>query len=236
MAERTLPGCILVSGDGRRFVNEAAPPGDVVRAMLGQAQEPTAWLIFDQRYRDRYPFATFAPREPFPSRWYREGIVHRSASLAGLAANCCLPPEALQATVDRFNGFAAIGLDHDFRRGESRYDGYFGDPRNHPGPCLGELVKAPFYAVRVVPGDLGTKGGLVSDERARVLREDGTAIRGLYAAGNTSALLLGRAQAGPGSTIGPAMTFGYIAALQIARQAQAAASGQQDQAGVSRPQ
>jgi 3-oxosteroid 1-dehydrogenase len=96
------------------------------------------------------------------------------------------------------------------------YDRYYGDPRNHPNPCLGQLRKPPFYAARIVPGDLGTKGGLRTDERARVLRDDGTPIPGLYAAGNASASVMGHSYAGAGATIGPAMTFGYIAALDLA--------------------
>jgi 3-oxosteroid 1-dehydrogenase len=124
----------------------------------------------------------------------------------------------LAATVQRFNALADSGRDDDFHRGESAYDRYYGDPRNQPNPCLAPLVKPPFYAVRIVPGDLGTKGGLSTDERARVLRADGSPIPGLYAAGNTSALVMGRTYAGPGATLGPAMTFGYLAGLDLARQ------------------
>src|SRR6185369_4131219 len=103
-----------------------------------------------------------------------------------------------------------------FHRGESAYDRYYGDPRQRPNPCLGALVKPPFYAFRMVPGDLGTKGGLRTDERARVLRPDGTAIAGLYAAGNASAAVMGRSYAGAGATLGPAMTFGYLAGRDMA--------------------
>jgi 3-oxosteroid 1-dehydrogenase len=122
----------------------------------------------------------------------------------------------LTSTVARFNEFARTGRDEDFRRGDSAYDRYYGDPRQHPNPCLGPLLKPPFYAFQIVPGDLGTKGGLRTDERARVLRDDGTPIPGLYAAGNTSAAVMGRSYAGAGATIGPAMTFGYLAALDLA--------------------
>jgi 3-oxosteroid 1-dehydrogenase len=114
--------------------------------------------------------------------------------------------------VTTFNGYAASGVDADFGRGRSRYDHYYGDPRRRPNPNLAPLDKPPFYAVRIVPGDLGTKGGLRTDARARVLRPDGAAIPGLYAAGNASAALMGRTYAGPGATLGPAMTFGYLAA------------------------
>jgi 3-oxosteroid 1-dehydrogenase len=125
-------------------------------------------------------------------------------------------PAALAKTVVRFNEFAEAGQDADFGRGDSAYDRYYGDPRQRPNPCLAPLRQAPFYAVKIVPGDLGTKGGLRTDERARVLRADGTPIAGLYAAGNASAAVMGHSYAGAGATIGPAMTFGYIAALDLA--------------------
>jgi 3-oxosteroid 1-dehydrogenase len=220
LAERTLPGCLLVNAAGRRFVNEAAPYVDAVHAMYDndnpEVPHIPAWLVFDKRYRDRYLLAGRAPRQPFPRRWYDEGVMHRAVTLGELAAGIGVPADALQAEVTRFNGFAQTGFDADFRRGESAYDRYYGDPRNHPNPCLGPVRKAPFYAVQIVPGDLGTKGGLRTDERARVLRSDGTAIPGLYAAGNTSAAVMGHSYAGAGATIGPAMTFGYVAALDLA--------------------
>ncbi len=127
-----------------------------------------------------------------------------------------MPADALQATLDRFNGFAESGVDEDFHRGESGYDKYYADPRVKPNPSLHAIDKAPFYAIKIVPGDLGTKGGLVTDERARVLRADGSVIEGLYAAGNCSAAVMGHTYAGPGATIGPALVFGYLAAEDIA--------------------
>ncbi len=111
---------------------------------------------------------------------------------------------------------ARTGVDTDFHRGDSAYDKYYGDPRNKPNPSLGVIDRPPFYAVKMVPGDLGTKGGIVTDEHARALRPDGSVIPGLYAAGNASAAVMGRTYAGAGATIGPAMTFGYIAANHIA--------------------
>ncbi|HEX3788682.1 MAG TPA: 3-oxosteroid 1-dehydrogenase [Pseudonocardiaceae bacterium] len=227
LAERTLPGCIMVNGAGRRFVNEAAPYVDAVHAMYGAgdgsdggtaANLPT-WLILDQRYRNRYLFAGLNPRQKFPGRWYKAGVLHRADTVAELAERIDLPPAALQSTIDTFNGFADIGVDNDFHRGDSAYDRYYSDPRNRPNPSLGALRTPPFYAVRMVPGDLGTKGGLRTDERARVLRPDGTVIEGLYAAGNTSASVMGHTYAGAGATIGPAMTFGYLAATDIAARA-----------------
>jgi len=219
LAERSLPGCVLVNGAGRRFVNEAAPYVDAVHAMYeaNTAENPhiPAWLIFDQRYRDTYVFAGRPPRRPLPRRWYAANAVFRAPDLAGLGTAIGVPPGSLAETVARFNEFARSGRDEDFHRGESAYDRYYGDPRCRPNPNLAPLAKAPFYAVKIVPGDLGTKGGLRTDARARVLREDGSVIPGLYAAGNASASVMGHSYAGPGATIGPAMTFGYIAALDL---------------------
>ena len=176
-----------------------------------------AWLVFDQRYRDRYVFAGLPPGKALPRRWYAAGAVVRADDLAGLAArDRASTPEGLVKTVTRFNEFAAAGRDEEFGRGDSAYDRYYGDPRVRPNPNLAPLARPPFYAVKIVPGDLGTKGGLRTDERARVLREDGTPIPGLYAAGNASASVMGHSYAGAGATIGPAMTFGYIAARTMA--------------------
>jgi 3-oxosteroid 1-dehydrogenase len=221
LAERSLPGCILVNGAGQRFVNESAPYVDAVHAMYdgqgtGSPHIPS-WLIIDQRYRNSYVFAGLPPRRPLPRRWYAAGAVYRAPTIAELAGQAGVDPAALAKTVVRFNEFAEAGRDADFGRGDSAYDRYYGDPRCRPNPNLAPLTQPPFYAVKIVPGDLGTKGGLRTDERARVLREDGTPIPGLYAAGNTSAAVMGHSYAGAGATIGPAMTFGYIAALDLAR-------------------
>jgi 3-oxosteroid 1-dehydrogenase len=220
LAERSLPGCILVNGAGQRFVNESAPYVDAVHAMYDGHSTGTphipAWLIFDQRYRSTYVFAGLQPGRPFSKRWYQAGAVCSAPTIAALAGQIGLDPQALEKTVVRFGEFAQSGRDEDFHRGDSAYDRYYGDPRRRPNPNLAPLDKPPFYAVKIVPGDLGTKGGLRTDERARVLREDGTPIPGLYAAGNTSAAVMGHSYAGAGATIGPAMTFGYIAALDLA--------------------
>ncbi|HEX5189545.1 MAG TPA: 3-oxosteroid 1-dehydrogenase [Streptosporangiaceae bacterium] len=220
LSERSLPGCILVNAAGERFVNEAAPYVDAVHAMYDKHTDDKphipAWLILDQRYRNRYVFAGLPPRKPLPRRWYAAGAVFRAGTLADLAGQAGIAADGLAETVARFNGFAAAGRDEEFGRGDSAYDRYYGDPRCRPNPNLAPLAKPPFYAVKIVPGDLGTKGGLRTDERARVLRQDGTAIAGLYAAGNASAAVMGHSYAGAGATIGPAMTFGYVAALDMA--------------------
>ncbi len=219
LAERTLPGGLMINGAGARFVNEAAPYSDVVHTMYDQ--NPTdpaipAWLIVDQNYRNRYLFRDTAPVLPFPDSWYSSGAVHKAWSWDALARSIGVPPGALRATVDRFNSQALRGKDPDHHRGDSAYDHYYTDPAVLPNSCLAPLWLPPFHAFRIVPGDLGTKGGLRTDPRARVLRADDTPIPGLYAAGNASAAVMGHSYAGAGSTIGPAMTFGYIAARHIA--------------------
>ncbi|MEV4551343.1 3-oxosteroid 1-dehydrogenase [Nonomuraea wenchangensis] len=220
LAERTLPGCVIVNGSGRRFVNEAAPYSDVVHVMYDRntASDPhiPAWLIIDQQYRNKYPFKDLAPLLPFPDSWYDSGALFRAPTIEQLARKIGVPEAALRATVTRFNGFALTGRDPDFHRGDSAYDHYYADPYVRPNPCLAPLWLPPFYAFKIVPGDLGTKGGLRTDARARALRADGSVIPGLYAAGNASGAVMGHSYAGSGSTIGPAMTFGYIAANDLA--------------------
>ncbi|NHC21670.1 3-oxosteroid 1-dehydrogenase [Nocardioides sp. IC4_145] len=220
LAERNLPGSIIVNQAGERYMNEALPYVEAVHEMYKGEQTGVphvpSWMVIDQRYRNRYVFAGLMPRQPFPGRWFKEGIVKKADSLAGLAAEIGVPAETLERTVERFNGFARAGVDEDFHRGESAYDKYYSDPTVKPNPSLHSIDEGPFYAVKIVPGDLGTKGGLVTDERARVLREDGTVLEGLYAAGNVSSAVMGHTYPGPGGTIGPALVFGYLAAEDLA--------------------
>ncbi|TNM39549.1 3-oxosteroid 1-dehydrogenase [Nocardioides albidus] len=220
LAERNLPGSIIVNSAGARFMNEALPyveaTHEIYRGERTGVSHVPSYMVFDQTYRNRYLFAGVPGRQPFPGRWYKEGVVVRADTLAELAARIGLPEGTLEATVQRFNGFARSGVDADFRRGESAYDKYYSDPTVRPNCSLAPIEKGPFYAVKVVPGDLGTKGGLVTDERARVLREDGSVLPGLYAAGNVSAAVMGNTYPGPGGTIGPALVFGYLAAEDIA--------------------
>ncbi|MFJ9024478.1 3-oxosteroid 1-dehydrogenase [Streptomyces sp. NPDC102259] len=219
LAERTLPGGLLVNRAGARFVNEAGPYSDVVHTMYDldpTAPDIPAWLVVDQNYRNRYLFKDVAPTFVLPDDWYTSGAVRKAWTLDALAASIGVPAAALRATVDRFNSLALKGEDTDFKRGDSAYDHYYTDPAVLPDSCLAPLWLPPYYAFRIVPGDLGTKGGLRTDARARVLRGDGSTIPGLYAAGNASAAVMGHSYAGAGSTIGPAMTFGHIAALDLA--------------------
>ncbi len=221
LSERSLPGSILVNGQGRRFVNEAAPYIDVVHAMyrLHRPGDPhiPAYFIFDHRFRRRYLFGPILPVQPLPARYRKTGYIHVADTPEALAQSLGIDPEGLRETLERFNAMARRGRDEDFHRGESAYDRYYGDPTVRPNPNLAPIEKPPFYGVAFYPGDIGTKGGLVTDEHARVLRADGAPIPGLYATGNTAASVMGHTYPGPGATLGPALVFGYIAALHAAR-------------------
>ncbi|MEU5092741.1 FAD-dependent oxidoreductase [Streptomyces sp. NPDC021356] len=219
VADRGIPGMVIVNAAGERYANEAAPYHEFVDAMYA-ADRPGAstvpsWMILDAAAKARYIFLGLFPGQPFPKAWRESGFVKQADTVEELAGLIGAPPEHLRATVDRFNGFARAGRDEDFHRGDSVYDRYYGDP-TLLNPSLAPLEKGPFHAVPVHPGDIGTKGGLVTDATARVLREDGTAIEGLYACGNVSAAVMGETYPGPGATIGPAMTFGWLAADHIA--------------------
>lgn len=220
LAERTLPGGIIVNGAGRRYVNEAAPYSDVVHVMYdkhlstGVSHIPS-WMVTDQNYRNRYVFKEVAPLQELPAAWYSSGAVHKAWTIDELARKIGVPSSNLSSTLWRFNSLAWTGRDADFKRGDSVYDHYFADPVQWPSDCLAPIDLPPYYAFKIVPGDLGTKGGLKTDPRARVLRADGSVIAGLYAAGNASAAVMGHSYAGAGSTLGPAMTFGFIAGSDI---------------------
>lgn len=222
LAERSLPGSIIVDSAGKRFANEAASYIDVVHAMYEHnrpdAVSIPAHFIIDRRTRNRFFFGMIMPVQPFPKEYRESGYVKTANTLEGLAAKTGIDPQGLLETVARFNEFARTGKDLDFHRGENAYDRYYGDASVKPNPCLGTIEKPPFYAVEMIPGDLGTKGGLVTDEHARVLREDGSPIEGVYAIGNTGSAVMGDTYPGPGSTLGPAMTFGYVAAMHARSQ------------------
>lgn len=224
LSERNSPGSMIVNTSGRRFMNESMPYVEACHHMYGgkygqgpgPGENVPAWLIFDQRYRDRYIFAGLPPGQRIPKKWLDSGVIVMADTLEELAAATGLSPIELRSTAERFNGFARRGVDEDFHRGESAYDRYYGDPTNKPNPNLGEISHPPYYAAKLVPGDLGTKGGIRTDVHGRALRDDGSVIEGLYAAGNASAPVMGHTYPGPGGTIGPAMTYGYLAALHIA--------------------
>jgi 3-oxosteroid 1-dehydrogenase len=228
--ERMMPAQFIVNGDGKRFINEAAPYMDFGHAMIdGQKSGVThipCWLITDHRSFNRYVVAGHLPipkipgapvptGRKVPTAWLDSGVVKSAMSWEEMATRIDVPAAQLRETARRFNDLARTGHDDDFNRGDSVYDNYYGDP-TLPNPNLHPLAGPPYYAFRIVLGDLGTSGGLCTDEFARVLRADGTAVPGLYAVGNTSAAVMGRSYAGAGATIGPAMTFGFVAARHIA--------------------
>lgn len=216
VGERALPYSIMTDAAGDRFANEAESYVDLGHRMLEHDKDGAYWLISDARHSRRY-FLTYGMDPRANKAMAEAGIRVKAPTLADLAAKLGMDPARLQATVDRFNGFARAGVDGDYGRGNSAYDRYYGDPTVHPNPCLGPLEKGPFTAMRVVIGDLGTKGGVLTDVEGRALREDGSVIAGLYAAGNNSASMMGRTYPGPGSTIGPAAVFGMRAARDMAR-------------------
>lgn len=216
VGERSLPYSILVDARGERFANESESYVDLGHHMLEHDPDGPYWLVADARHARRYlrnyaldPRATKAMAEA--------GTYVKAPTLAELGRQIGVDPARFRATVQRFNGFARSGVDGDFGRGNSAYDRYYGDPLVHPNPNLGPIERGPFTAFQVVIGDLGTKGGVLTDVDGRALREDGTVIGGLYSAGNNSASVMGRTYPGPGSTIGPAAVFGMRAARHMAR-------------------
>ena len=218
--ERALPGCIMVNQKGERYLNEAASYHIVGQQMARRQAErgdaSPSWMIFDHRYRHQFPMGPLYPLIP---DWLHRGavrrIVKKGRTIEALAAKMGVDPAALAGSVSRFNDHAARGEDPDFHRGEAAYDKMYGDPRHGPNPCLRPIDKGPFYAMPIYPGDIGTNGGLRTNEKAQVLDAAGAPIGGLYAVGNNAASAMGESYPGAGVTIGPAMTFGYIAAREM---------------------
>jgi len=221
IVDRSLPGCIIVNKKGKRFTNEAAPYIDVVKNQYAshfkEGDAIPAYFIMDQRFRSRYPAGPMLPMYT-PKRFISNGYLKVADTLESLAEKCGIDPQGLAAEVARFNQYAVAGKDLDFKKGDNSIDRFYSDPSVGPNPCLGPLDKPPFCAIELWPGDLGTKGGLVADDHARVLRQDGSPIEGLYATGNCSASVMGNSYAGAGATIGPSMVFGYIAASHVVGQ------------------
>jgi succinate dehydrogenase/fumarate reductase flavoprotein subunit len=218
-ATRSLPHSIIVNRRGRRFVNEAQNYNDMMKPFFSfdpvayDRPNLPAWLILDQQYFDKYALMTYLPGMALPD-W-----LPRADSLGALAAHVGIDGAGLADTVARFNAFAAAGKDADFDRGDSLYDKFYGDPEHRPNPNLGTIEKPPFYALEVHPGAIGTKGGARVNARAQVLHVGGAPIPGLYAAGNVIAGITGAGYPGAGSTIGAAMTFGYIAGSEAVKNA-----------------
>jgi 3-oxosteroid 1-dehydrogenase len=211
---RQRPRTIYVDAAGRRFVNESNSYMEVGKAMYARDKTSRAvpcWLIFDDRYRKRYAHLRSRPGR-FPRELLESGRLKQAWTLGDLAQLCGIDPVGLAETVETFNEYAANGLDPDYGRGESAYNRALGDPNRRVHPCVGPIDETPYYAVEVVPGDIGTCGGLVTDEHARVVDQQDRPIAGLYATGNITATVMGRHYLGPGASIANSMVFGYVAA------------------------
>jgi 3-oxosteroid 1-dehydrogenase len=213
VTERSTPGSILIDGRGARFTNEAQNYNLVGRDMRTRSVDP-AWLIIDSRNRSKYRFGLLLPGRT-PEALIESGFFKRASSIEALARACAIDPRGLTDTIDRFNNFARSGVDQDFHRGETAYERYWGDPGHHPNPNLGAIERPPYLATRVYAGDIGTRGGFVTDGHGRVLSA-GKPLEGLYASGNCTATLFGRDYPGAGATLGPAMTFAFLAAEHMA--------------------
>lgn len=219
--QRSLPHSIMVNRAGQRFTNEAANYNAIGAAFHDQDvsafdyKNLPCWLIFDQRYIDRFGFGMISgERGVAPPQW-----AARAESLPELAARLGIDADALEATVARFNGHCATGRDPDFGRGDAAHDQWWGDPdgRGSTAATLGPIGQGPFFAIEIKSGALGTKGGPQTDANAQVLNVDGGTIAGLYAAGNVMASAMGMTYGGPGGTIAPGMVFGFLAGRHAAR-------------------
>jgi 3-oxosteroid 1-dehydrogenase len=171
-----------------------------------------SWAVLDSRHLDKYMFAGTMPGRNKPADWLASGYLKRADTLADLAGQMNVDSDALQATVERFNTFVEKNRDEDFHRGDRAYDRWLGDFTHRPSQTLGKIESGPFCAVQVYPGDVGTYGGVVTDSQARVLRDDGSVIAGLYATGVSTASVMGYKYPGAGCSVGPSFVWGYVAA------------------------
>jgi 3-oxosteroid 1-dehydrogenase len=212
---RQRPGAIYVDSAGRRFCNESNSYVEVGKAMYANKAVP-CWMVFDDGYVRRYVAGANPFKRRLPPALIDSGAVKRADSIVDLARQIDVPADALARTVQRFNQFAAKGLDPDFGRGQSAYNDCLGDPGYRPNAALGPLERAPYYATKVYPADVGTCGGVITNEYAQVLDEHDRVIEGLYATGNTTATVMGRTYPGAGASIASSMVFGYVAARHAA--------------------
>lgn len=223
--ERSLPGCMVVNARGERFLNESGPYPEFQQAMFANHEKTggaiPAWIVFDADFRAKQPMGPLMPASAVPDSKLRKSwlgqVYWKGETLEALAAQIGVDAAGLRHSAARMTEFAATGKDLDFGRGSDSFDRYYGDPRLK-NPNLAPIAKGPFYAMKLFPGDIGTKGGLLTDLDARVLDEAGQPIQGLYCVGNNSASVMGPAYPGAGSTLGPAMTFAYRAIAQITGQ------------------
>ncbi|MDT5094460.1 MAG: 3-oxosteroid 1-dehydrogenase [Mycobacterium sp.] len=215
VAARQRPGAILVDSAGRRFCNESNSYLEVGKAMYANKAVP-CWLIFDEGYTRRYASTSNPLKRGLPAEPIEQGLIKRAHTIADLAGQIGVPADTLADTIQRFNRYSAKGLDPDFGRGQSAYNDCLGDPGYRPNAAIGPLDIAPYYATMVIPSDVGTCGGVITDEHAQVLDERDQVIEGLYATGNTTATVMGRTYPGAGASIANTMVFGYVAARHAA--------------------
>lgn len=212
-AERALPGIYIVNEQGKRYLNEGASY-DVVGSQM-RKHPKDSWVVFDRRAREKYAVGPLYPVSVHPdAKWSQaiKEIVFKADTLEELAEKTGIDKIGLMETAERVARFSETGTDEDFAKGGNAYDRYYGDQTVKPNPCLGPIAKAPFYAFKIFPGDIGTKGGVDVNINAQAMSTKGAPIGGLYAIGNTSSSVMGHSYPGAGSTLGPAMTFGYLAA------------------------
>ena len=212
------PHAILVDQSGLRYMNEAGSYMTYCQGMLARNKTVPAipsWAIMDSQYMKNYGLIDPFPSAKKPQAWYDSGYLKKADTIEQLAVLLKVDPATLRGTVDRFNGFVEKNHDDDFNRGDRAYDRWLGDIYHEKNASLGSISKGPFYAVQVVPGDVGTYGGVVTDENARVLRDDGSVIEGLYATGVSTASVMGRAYAGAGASVGPSFVWGYVTAKHV---------------------
>jgi 3-oxosteroid 1-dehydrogenase len=215
VSELAKPHSIVTDQSGERYLNEAQSYMTFCQTMLARNKQVSAvpsWLILDSQYLRKYMVSGTLPGTAKPEQWFKDGWLQKAETLSGLAIQCGIDPQRLEATVARFNQFARSGVDEDFGRGGTAYSRFLGDSAHSPSPSLGTIAEGPFYAYQFFPGDVGTYGGVVTDIHARVLREDGTPIEGLYATGISTASVMGRNYPGAGASVGPSFVWGYVAA------------------------
>lgn len=213
------PHALLVDQSGIRYMNEGGSYMAYCKGMLERNKVVPAvpsWAVVDSQYLERYQLAGKSAKPRLFDQWHAAGYLKRGETLEELAADMKVDPATLRNTVDRFNGFVANGRDEDFKRGERAYDRWCGEFVTEPQRTLGTLEKGPFYAIPVYPGDVSTFGGVVTDECARVLKEDGSVVEGLYATGVSTASMMGRIYPGAGASIGPGFVWGWVAARHAA--------------------
>jgi 3-oxosteroid 1-dehydrogenase len=213
------PHSIVVDQTGLRYMNEGGSYMEFCQNLLNRNETVPSlpsWWISDEQSMSKYMFCGTMPGTKKPQVWYDSGFLIRADTIEELASKIDVEPAVLRSTVDRFNAFARAGRDDEFKRGARAYDEWLGDHYHQPSNTLGTIEVGPFYAAKVWPGDVGTYGGVVTDVNARVLREDGTPIEGLYATGTSTASVMGRFYPGAGSSVGPSFVFGYIAAKHAA--------------------